>query len=90
MKLYYFETPNSRKPGAVAKHLNSLVEFVQIDLSKGEHQTPEYLVMNPNGKVPALADGDVRLWEGHAIMAYRCPAPSHQRVLRPMCLDTTS
>jgi glutathione S-transferase len=43
---------------------------VRIDLSKGEHQTPEYLAINPNGKVPALRDGDARLWEGHAIMAY--------------------
>jgi glutathione S-transferase len=70
MKLYYFETPNARKPCAVAKHLNSPVEFVRIDLSKGEHQAPEYLAINPNGKVPALSDGEVRLWEGHAIMAY--------------------
>ncbi|MFQ5545393.1 MAG: glutathione S-transferase family protein [Acidiferrobacterales bacterium] len=64
MKLYYFETPNARKPCAVAKHLNSPVKFVRIDLSKGEHQTPAYLAINPNGKVPALSDGEVRLWDG--------------------------
>lgn len=70
MKLYYFETPNPRKPCAVAKHLGSPVEFVRIDLSKGENKTPEYLAINPNAKVPALSDGNVRLWESHAIMAY--------------------
>jgi glutathione S-transferase len=70
MKLYYFETPNPRKPCAVAKYLNSPVEFVRVDLTKGEHQSTEYLAINPNGKVPALSDGDFNLWESHAIMAY--------------------
>lgn len=70
MKLYYFETPNPRRPCAVAKYLNSPVEFVRIDLGKGENKTPELLAVNPNGKVPALSDGDVKLWEGNAIMVY--------------------
>jgi glutathione S-transferase len=70
MKLYYFETPNPRKPCAVAKYLNSPVEFVRVDLTKGEHQSAGFLAVNPNGKVPALSDGDVKLWESHAIMAY--------------------
>ena len=70
MKLYYFETPNPRKPCAVARYLNAPVEFVRIDLTKGEHKTPEFLAINPNGKVPALEDGEVRLWESAAIMCY--------------------
>lgn len=70
MKLYYFETPNARKPCAVAKHLGSPVEFVRIDLSSGAQKDPAFLAVNPNGKVPALEDGDVKLWESHAIMAY--------------------
>lgn len=70
MKLYYFETPNPRRPCAVAQHLNSPVEYVRIDLGKGENKTPEFLAVNPNGKVPALSDDDVKLWEGNAIMVY--------------------
>lgn len=70
MKLYYFETPNPRKPCAVAKHLDSPVEYHRVDLASGENRTPEYLAVNPNGKVPALSDGDVALWESSAIMAY--------------------
>jgi glutathione S-transferase len=46
------------------------VEFVRVDLAKGEHKAPAYLAINPNGKVPALTDGDTRLWESNAIMAY--------------------
>ena len=70
MKLYYFETPHPRKPCAIAKYLDAPVEYHRVDLSKGEHQSPEYLAINPNGKVPALVDGDVRLWESHAIMIH--------------------
>jgi glutathione S-transferase len=70
MKLYYFETPNARKACAVARYLNSPAEFVRIDLTKGEHKAPAFLTINPNGKVPALADGEVRLWESAAIMCY--------------------
>jgi glutathione S-transferase len=70
MKLYYFETLNTRKACAVAKHLGLPVELVRIDLGSGENRTPSYLAINPNGKVPALVDGDTRLWEANAIMAY--------------------
>jgi glutathione S-transferase len=70
MKLYYFESANPRKACAVAKHLSLPVQLVRVDLAKREHNTPGYLAINPNGKVPALVDGDNRLWEANAIMAY--------------------
>jgi glutathione S-transferase len=37
---------------------------------KGENRKPEFLAINPNGKVPTLADGAVKLWEASAVMAY--------------------
>jgi glutathione S-transferase len=70
MKLYYFETINPQKACAVAKYLNSPVEFVRIDLSKGQHKSPDYLAINPNGKVPTLVDGETRIWESNAIMCH--------------------
>lgn len=70
MKLYYFETINPQKACAVAKYLDAPVEFVHVDLAKGEHKTPQYLAINPNGKVPAFEDGDTKLWEGNAIMCH--------------------
>ncbi len=57
MKLYYYETLNPQKACAVAKYLGSPVEFVRIDLAKGENRKPDYLALNPNGKVPTLTDG---------------------------------
>ena len=70
MKLYYYPTPNSHKPCAVAKHLSLPVDYVRIDLAKGEQKRSDVLAVNPNGKVPALEDKGVRLWEANAIMAY--------------------
>jgi len=70
MKLYYAETMNPRKVCALARYLGSPVEFVRVDLFKGENRTPEFLSKNPNGKVPVLIDGDLVLWESTAIMVH--------------------
>jgi glutathione S-transferase len=43
----------------------------EVDLMKGETRTPEFLAMNPNGKVPVLAiDGSTFLPESNAILCY--------------------
>jgi glutathione S-transferase len=70
VKLYYCETINPRKACAVARYLRSPVEFVRVDLGRGEHRRPEFLALNPNGKVPVLQSGDWSLWEANAIMCY--------------------
>jgi glutathione S-transferase len=45
-------------------------EFVQLDMQAGKHKQPEFLAINPMGKVPALTDGDFSLWESGAILLY--------------------
>lgn len=45
-------------------------EYVQLDRSKGEHKTPEFLAINPNSKVPALVDDGVAYFESLAIALY--------------------
>ncbi|MEG4345410.1 glutathione S-transferase family protein [Microcoleus sp. A003_D6] len=45
-------------------------EFVILDLQAGEHLQPEFLEINPIGKVPAIVDGDFKLWESGAILLY--------------------
>jgi glutathione S-transferase len=45
-------------------------EFVILDLQAEEHLQPEFLEINPIGKVPAIVDGDFKLWESGAILLY--------------------
>ncbi len=42
----------------------------EVDLRNKEHKSPDYLKINPNGKVPAMVDGDVTLFESMAINFY--------------------
>jgi glutathione S-transferase len=68
--LYYAELLNPRKACVVARHLRLPVEFVRVDLARGEHKSGPFLAMNPNGLVPVLRDGDLMLWESNAIMCH--------------------
>lgn len=71
MRLYYHPlSSNSRRVLLTAYHLGLNLELVVVDLSEGEHKTPEYLRLNPNGRIPILVDGGLHLWESHAIMQY--------------------
>ena len=70
MKLYYAETLAPRKACAVAGYLGLPIDYVFVDLRKGEQTRPEYLAINPNGKVPSLVDGEKNLWEADAIICH--------------------
>ena len=71
MKLYDFPfSPNSRKVRAVAYELGLPFEHAPVDLLTGAQRAPEYLAVNPNGRVPTLDDGGFVLWESTAIIRY--------------------
>jgi glutathione S-transferase len=71
LKLYWNKlSTNSNRPLWLLKHLGLEHELVSVDLRAGDGRTPEYLAMNPNGKIPVLVDGDFSLWESNAILLY--------------------
>lgn len=52
------------------EEINLPYEFVLLDMQAGEHRQPDYLAINPFGKVPAIVEGDFKLWESGAILLY--------------------
>ena len=72
IKLFYAHTPNALLTCQVARYLNLDIELIPVDLAKREQLQPAFLGINPNGKVPAMLDGQTALWEGKAICVYLC------------------
>lgn len=76
MKLYSAPTPNGNKVAIALEELKLPYDFVSVDLSKREQKTPDFLAMNPNGKIPVLLDpeGDqgqpLAIAESGAILIY--------------------
>lgn len=71
LELYVFPpSPRSFKVIAVAHYLDLDFEKHVLDFAKGEQRHPDYRAINPNGKAPALKEGDFVLFEANAILQY--------------------
>jgi glutathione S-transferase len=53
-----------------AEELGLSYRRIDAGMAFGRNTEPEYLAMNPNGRVPTLVDGDFVLWESNSIMRY--------------------
>ncbi len=67
MKLYALNGTCSLAPHILLQMCGQPFEVQFLDRSKGEHKAPEYLAINPRGKVPALQDGGAVIVENVAI-----------------------
>lgn len=70
MKLYGLGPTRSLRALWALRELDADFEFIPVNLLVGEHRRPEFLRINPAGKVPVLVDGDVVLTESAAIVMY--------------------
>jgi glutathione S-transferase len=70
MKLYEFAPTRSIRARWTLQELGVEFEPITVNLIKGEHRRPEFLELNPAGKLPVLVDGDLVLTESVAIVMY--------------------
>jgi glutathione S-transferase len=70
MKLYEFGPTRSIRVRWALQELGVDFEPIRVNLLAGEHQRPEFLKINPAGKIPVLVDGDLVLTESVAIVLY--------------------
>jgi len=74
--LYTWKTPNGRKVSVMLEECGLSYNAHAIDIGKGEQFTPQFLALNPNGKIPAITDSDgpdgkpIALFESGAILVY--------------------
>jgi glutathione S-transferase len=73
IELYTAATPNGHKASCVLETLGLEYTVKDIKLMEGQQKTPEYLAINPNGRIPAIIDrdnDDFVVFESGAIMMY--------------------
>jgi GST-like protein len=73
IELYTSATPNGYKVSIMLEEIGLDYAVHPIDLAKGEQKTPEFLAMNPNGRIPVIVDHDndeLVVFESGAILVY--------------------
>ncbi len=74
--LFYFVSPNARKIHMALEELGLPYEIRWVDITRGDQFDPDYLQVNPNGKIPAIVDHDgpggapIAVFESGAILLY--------------------
>ncbi len=70
IKFYYHPSPNPLKVALFLEEAGLPYELMAVDTRKGEQHSPAFLKINPNGKTPAITDGDVTVFDSNAILLY--------------------
>jgi len=73
LQLYTAPTPNGWKISIALEELGLPYQTHVLQLQKGDQKQPDYLKINPNGRIPALVDpdaGDLAIFESGAILLY--------------------
>lgn len=70
LKFYFNGSPNPTKVALFLEEAGIAYEPVAVDTRKGEQFRPEFLAINPNGKVPAIDDDGVIVFDSNAILLF--------------------
>ncbi len=70
IRFYFNGSPNPTKVALLLEETGLAYEPIAIDTRTGAQFAPEFLAINPNGKVPAITDGDTVVFDSNAILLY--------------------
>ncbi len=70
LKFYFNGSPNPTKVALFLEEAGIAYEPVPVDTRRGQQFDPAYLAINPNGKVPAIVDDGVTVFDSNAILLY--------------------
>lgn len=70
IRFYYNLAPNPTKVALFLEEAGLPYETIPVDTRKGDQHQPAFRAVNPNGKVPAIVDGDVTVFDSSAILLY--------------------
>jgi GST-like protein len=70
LKFYFNGSPNPTKIALFLEEAGLQYEAIPVDTRKGEQFKPDYLAVNPNGKVPAIVDDGAVVFDSNAILLY--------------------
>ena len=70
LTLYTWDTPNGAKPVIVCEEVGIPCNYKAMDMFSPELKSDWYTAINPNGKIPALVNGSLKLFESGAILLY--------------------
>jgi GST-like protein len=68
--LHYFPTPNGHKVTIALEEMGLPFEVAIVNILEGGQDDPAFRAINPNGRIPALVDGNVTVFESAAILQY--------------------
>lgn len=70
LKFYYAPMTSATRVHWALEELGVTYEKIKLDLAAGDQKKPEYLALNPNGKVPLLVADGLPIFESLAILLY--------------------
>jgi GST-like protein len=70
IKFYFSPAPNPVKVAMFLEEAGLPYEMIPVDTRRGDQFKPEFLMLNPNAKVPVIVDDDVRVFDSTAILLY--------------------
>jgi glutathione S-transferase len=83
IRLYGWPRSTASRVHWALEELGVKYEYVTLDRKKGENRTPDYLAINPTGKVPGLVDGGQAYFESTAMILHLGETYGRERGLWP-------